>query len=209
MGCGMEKCVVALGSKNPVKVYAVSRIMRLLCNPQVVAVDVPSGVNAQPCGLAETLLGALNRASQAIASVNNAEYGVGIEAGIFSIDGLVLDLQVAVIVDRSERVSIGFSQAFMVPNEWVDELIKGVELAEIASKTLSRPNIGRRLGLIGYLTQGLITRTMLSESALIMALVPRLNSPLYKLPCLDKLRAKLLEVVKSDVTCPRTYLNAK
>ncbi|HIC98943.1 MAG TPA: DUF84 family protein [Pyrodictiaceae archaeon] len=70
MGCGMEKCVVALGSKNPVKVYAVSRIMRLLCNPQVVAVDVPSGVNAQPCGLAETLLGALNRASQAIASVN-------------------------------------------------------------------------------------------------------------------------------------------
>jgi len=205
----MEKCVVALGSKNPVKAYAVSRIMHLLCNPQVVAVDVPSGVNAQPCGLAETLLGALNRASQAISSVNNAEYGVGIEAGIFSISDLVLDLQVAAIVDRNGRVSIGFSQAFIVPSEWVNELVKGVELAEIASKALSRADIGRRLGLIGYLTQGFVTRTMLSESALVMALVPRLNPPLYKLPCLDELRAKLLEAVRDDSTCPRTRLNTK
>lgn len=205
----MKKCVVALGSKNPVKVYAVSRTMRLLCNPQVVAVDVSSGVNAQPCGLIETLLGALNRASQALASVDNAEYGVGIEAGIFLIDDLALDLQVAVIVDRNNRVSIGFSQAFMMPNEWVNELVRGVELAEIASKVLSRPNIGRRLGLIGYLTQGLVTRTMLSESALIMALIPRLNPHLYKLPCLDELRAKLLKAIQDDDTCSRIRLNTK
>ena len=205
----MERCIVAVGSKNPVKVYAVSRTMRLLCNPQVVAVDVPSSVNAQPCGLAEILLGALNRASQALASIDNAEYGVGIEAGIFLINNLVLDLQVATIVDKDNRVSIGFSQAFMMPNEWSDKLIKGVELADIASKTLSRPDIGRRLGLIGYLTQGLVTRTMLPESALLMALVPRLNSHLYELPCLDELRTTLLEALQDDGICPRARLNTK
>ena len=198
----MERCVVAVGSKNPVKVYAVSRTMRLLCNPQVVAVDVPSGVRAQPCGLAETLLGALNRASQALASVDSAEYGVGIEAGIFSINNLVLDLQAAAIVDRDKRVSIGLSQAFMMPSKWFSKLVKGTELANIASRALSRPDIGRKLGLVGYLTQGLITRTMLSESALIMALIPRLNPHLYKLPHLNELRTSLLKALQDDGTCP-------
>lgn len=198
----MERCVVAVGSKNPVKVYAVSRTMRLLCNPQVVAVDVLSGVRAQPCGLAETLLGALNRASQALASVDNAKYGVGIEAGIFSINNLVLDLQAAAIVDRDKRVSIGLSQAFMMPSKWFSKLVKGTELANIASRALSRPDIGRKLGLVGYLTQGLITRTMLSESALIMALIPRLNPHLYKLPHLNELRTSLLKALQDDGTCP-------
>lgn len=198
----MERCVVAVGSKNPVKVYAVSRTMRLLCKPQVVAVDVPSGVRAQPCGLAETLLGALNRASQALASVDSAEYGVGIEAGIFSINNLVLDLQAAAIVDRDKRVSIGLSQAFMMPSKWFSKLVKGTELANIASRALSRPDIGRKLGLVGYLTQGLITRTMLSESALIMALIPRLNPHLYKLPHLNELRTSLLKALQDGSTCP-------
>lgn len=186
-------CKVVVGSLNPVKVNAVRRAFRLLCDPVVKGTKVVSGVSAQPIGLREILLGALNRATQAL-KAEEADYGVGIEAGAIVADAGPIEIQVAVISDRSSRVSIGLSQGFMLPLHWLDELLDRVELEEIVTKTIRRRDVGEKLGFIGYLTYGLVTRTELSYNAVLMALVPRLNPNLYsRLPRAQDIIERLSE----------------
>ena len=186
-------CKVVVGSLNPVKVNAVRRAFRLLCDPIVKGAKVASGVPAQPIGLREILLGALNRATRAL-KAEEADYGVGIEAGVIIADAGPIEIQVAVISDRSSRVSIGLSQGFMLPLHWLDELLDRVELEEIVTKTIRRRDVGEKLGFIGYLTYGLVTRTELSYNAVLMALVPRLNPNLYsRLPRAQDIIERLSE----------------
>ena len=186
-------CKVVVGSLNPVKVNAVRRAFRLLCDPVVKGTKVVSGVSAQPIGLQEILLGALNRATQAL-KAEEADYGVGIEAGAILADAGPIEIQVAVISDRSSRVSIGLSQGFMLPLHWLDELLDRVELEEIVTRNIGRKDIGEKLGFIGYLTYGLVTRTELSYNAVLMALVPRLNPNLYsRLPRAQDIIERLSE----------------
>ena len=186
-------CKIAVGSLNPVKINAVRRAFRLLCNPIVVGVSVLSGVSPQPIGLEEILYGALNRAMKA-RKAKNADYGVGIEAGVITTSVEPIELQAAVIVDREDGVTLGFSQAFPLPHNWLRELIERVELERVVERVLSRKGIGEKLGLIGYLTQGLVTRTDLSYNAVLMALIPRLNPKLYtSMPRIEEVFKKLGE----------------
>lgn len=171
-------CKVVVGSTNPVKVNAVRRAFRLLCDPVIRGARITSGVPAQPIGLREILLGALNRSIHAL-EAEEADYGVGIEAGALVTDAGPVELQAAAVTDRSGRVSIGLSQGFLLPLSWLNELLDRVELEAIVAKTTGREEIGEKLGFIGYLTYGLVTRTELSYSAVLMALVPRLNPDLY------------------------------
>ncbi|KSW11342.1 hypothetical protein CF15_00265 [Pyrodictium occultum] len=175
---GQGACLVAVGSSNPVKVNAVRRAIRLLCLADVHGVEVESGIPSQPLGLREIVLGAVNRAVNALRKLN-ADYGVGVEAGVIETTIEPLELQAAAIVDREERVTIGLSQAFPVPRDWMSKLRERIELGDIASRITRRADIGERLGLIGYLTGGHVTRTDLTYNAVVMALVPRLNPSLY------------------------------
>ena len=186
-------CKIVVGSLNPVKVNAVRRAFRLLCDPIVKGIKVASGVPAQPIGLREILLGALNRATQAL-NIEEADYGIGIEAGAIVTDAGPIEIQVAAISDRNSRVSIGLSQGFMLPLHWLDELLDRVELEEIVTKTIGRRDVGEKLGFIGYLTYGLVTRTELSYNAVLMALIPRLNPNLYsRLPRAQDIIERLSE----------------
>jgi inosine/xanthosine triphosphatase len=173
-----EECLVAVGSTNPTKVNAVRRAVRLLCNARVESVAVESGVPPQPSSYKSVMLGAVNRAVRAL-EATNADYGVGIEAGFDIQAGIPVEFQVAAVVDRDGRVSLGLSPGFMLPQEWLGELLAGKELGSIAEKVTGRKGAGERLGLIGYLTYGHITRLELSYYATVMALVPLLNRRLY------------------------------
>ena len=184
-------CLVAVGSTNPVKVNAVRRAFRIYCTADVRGVEAESGVPPQPLGFNEVVEGAFNRACNA-RRLLDADYGVGVEAGLVDTGVERVELQVAVIVDRRGWVSIGFSQGFPLPSQWVHEVEKRVELGIIASRETGRSDIGEKLGIIGYLTQGLVTRTDLTFNAVVMALVPRLNTSLYrKLPTVDEVRERL------------------
>ncbi len=181
------ECRVAVGSTNPVKVNAVRRAFRVLCSAVVEGVAVESGVPPQPVGFREVVAGAANRALNALRALS-ADYGVGVEAGLVETPIEPIELQVAVIVDKTGRVSIGLSQGFMIPRDWAEEVKKRVELGEIASRETGRAGIGEKLGLIGYLTMGLVTRTDLTLNAVLMALIPWLNPRFYKtLPSVEEL----------------------
>ena len=184
-------CLVAVGSTNPVKVNAVRRAIRLLCLADVQGVEVDSGVPPQPLGAHEIVLGAVNRAVNALRKLS-ADYGVGVEAGVIETGIEPLELQAAAIVDQEGYVTIGLSQAFPLPRDSVKELNDRVELGAIAARITGRKGIGEKLGIIGHLTAGLVTRTDLTYNAVVMALVPRLNPDLYtSLPRIDEIIERL------------------
>ena len=176
---------VVVGSQNPVKINGVKRAFSYYySNVEVLAVKPVSNVPPQPITLEETVLGAVSRGYNALLEVENADYGVGIEAGFIRFPSTItgfLDVQIAAIVDREGYVTIGTSQAFEFPSEAVSEVIRGdvIESEEVISRITGIIEIGDKMGAIGYLTKGKILREDLTVQAVISALIPRLNRRLY------------------------------
>ena len=172
--------VVAVGSTNPVKVEAVKEgFERVLGTVEVVGVDVDSGVSSHPIGLEETYLGALNRAKNAFERVQ-CSYGVGIEAGLIKVGEHYIDIHICVVYDGIKE-TVGFSQGFEYPKIVADKVLNGIEGGKIAEEISGIKDIGKNIGLIGYLTDNNITRKDLCRESVIMALIPRMlkNAHLY------------------------------
>ncbi len=177
---------IAVGSTNPVKIRAVENVMkRIYDSVVVVSVAVDSGVGRQPLSLEETIKGAVNRALNALKAVKDAHLGVGIEAGLievpFTLTGY-LDVQYCAIVDRRGSLTIGHGPGFEYPPSVVREVVeRGVEVGLVMSRLTGIENLGRKMGAIGYLSRMMIDRTKLTELAVLMAMIPRLNPRLYGL----------------------------
>lgn len=170
---------VALGSRNPLKKRAAERVFSSYFNSKVVMVPVDTGMPPQPIGLGEVVRGAALRALGALEKVGDAEFGVGVEAGLveFVSSTGFLEVQVAVIARRDGRASVGLSQGFEVPPWIVDKMLGGVELAEASGIARGARDIGESIGYIGVKTWGRVTRQDLTEQAILMALTPWLDDP--------------------------------
>jgi inosine/xanthosine triphosphatase len=177
--------IVAVGSENPVKISAVKNVMqKLLGNVKIYGVKVSSGAPPQPVGLSQTLKGAQNRAEKALLKVNNADLGVGIEAGIIDVvlskETRYLDFQYCVIVDKEGRKTFGAGPGFEYPPIVTRKVIEeNIEVGEVMEKITGIKKLGEKIGAIGYLSHGLINRTKLTEFSVIMAMLPRINTKLY------------------------------
>ncbi|MCE4612433.1 MAG: inosine/xanthosine triphosphatase [Desulfurococcales archaeon] len=162
---------VAVGSTNPVKVRGVQLVFSRYYDASVFPVSVDNGVGPQPVGLA-VLRGAFNRAINALKSVQGADFSVGIESGPVDFYGRVmLETQVALILDRKGRASIGISASFPLPPEILERVVMGEELSR-AFSSIRPGDLGESIGVIGYATQGLITRLDLTIQAVASALLP-------------------------------------
>ena len=175
---------VAVGSTNPVKVEGVRRAFRLLGCVEVLPVHVETSVGPQPITLRDTIRGAVERAVKALSSIREADYSVGVEAGLFQLPPTLtgyLEVQVAAIADLEKGVTLGFSPGFEFPLRVVEAVTGGkvVEAEEAMEELSGIRGIGEREGAIGFLTRGYIDRTKLSELAVVAALIPRLNPSLY------------------------------
>jgi len=175
---------IAVGSTNPVKVRATERAFsKAFPGLEVIAfgIDVESGVPPQPIG-EETIRGAMNRAAEALEG-SGADFGVGIEAGLFPFPGTLtgyLELQWCAIRDRIGRVSLGCGPGFEQPPAIIDEVFKrGRDVEGAIEAIFGIGGIGRREGAIGLLSKGLMDREGLTEISVLMALIPILNEGLY------------------------------
>jgi inosine/xanthosine triphosphatase len=176
--------IIAVGSRNPNKVRAVEIAFRLVgFTVNVLSVEPPSDIPPEPMGLDEIAKGAIRRARHALSNVSNADFGVGIEAGIVKILDNYLDITLAAIMDRDDTVTMGLSPAFMIPPRFTNELLNGKELNEVAENYYGIPSIGKRFGLVGMITKGFVNRIDLNVEAVYMALMPRVpwNQDLYGL----------------------------
>lgn len=176
--------LVAVGSENPVKVEAVrAALLRLYPEgAEVRGFAVETGVPEQPFEEA-TWEGARTRARKALAAWPEADFGIGVEAGLFQVPatGGLLDVQACVVLDRAGRLTYGQGPGFAYPAAAQDELRKGASVGEVLAELSGVPDIGRKMGAVGWLSRGHLTRTALTEPAVLMAFLPRLRPDLYGL----------------------------
>jgi inosine/xanthosine triphosphatase len=176
--------LVVVGSRNKSKVVGVERAYKFFSlDVEVVGVEVPSQVPPQPLGIETIFKGSLNRALKSLEVVGSADHGVGVEAGLFRVGDRWFDVHVAVIADRYGHITYGLSPAFEVPYVFVDEILRGSarELEVVVDKYFKTKDIGEYGGFIKILSNGKVLREDLTFNAVVMALIPRLNSELYNL----------------------------
>jgi inosine/xanthosine triphosphatase len=167
---------VAVGSTNPVKIGGVRDVMsRVFRGTRIDAAGVePPRWKAQPWG-DETREGAVRRAKAAMRSVSGADYGVGVEAGVFDDLGVLMDVQWCAVVDRRGDATFGHGPGFPYPPEMVRHLRRGRTVSQATQSELGRRHIGRQEGAIGVLTKMHLDRKRLTESAVLAALAPRIH----------------------------------
>ncbi len=188
---------VAVGTSNPSKVEGVRRAFeKFFKDVQVVSVPVETGVRAQPLTFDEALLGAKNRALNALKKVVDADFGVGVEAGMFQLPYTpfmcekFVDFQCVVIVAKDGFTSVGFTVGFEIPR-WVysEAFCRGREMEEVFVEISGIERIGDKEGAIGFLTRGVLDRATMTEHGVIAALIPQLNRRLYSgeggYPCVE------------------------
>jgi inosine/xanthosine triphosphatase len=172
--------IIAVGTTNPAKLNGVkTAFSKYFDGVELRPVDSSSVAKPQPKGLDEMIEGATSRAKFALSKAGG-DYGVGVEAGIFTIAGVYFDNQQAAIVDSSGKVSLGQSAGYMLPKEAMEKMVKeGSELERWAESISGIKEIGDKGGLINHLTNGRMTRAELTEQCVTTALIPWLHRDVY------------------------------
>lgn len=165
---------VVVASLNPAKIKAVSDAFSDVFPNQAFqfeGISVPSEVPDQPVSDEQTKLGALNRVKNAKQAHANADFYVGLEAGNegeFTFAWMVIES--ASVRGESRSASL------MLPPVVLEKLKSGKELGHVMDEVFSTDNIKQKGGAIGLLTNHLLTRSSVYHQALILALIPFVNS---------------------------------
>lgn len=171
---------VVVGSQNPVKVEATRQAFTLYFDAvEVVGVKVSSGVKPFPTSEAETLQGALARARRAAVAAPDAEFAVGIEAGIITVDRYKLALAFASVL-KADKLGVGSSAGFELPPGLVAQLDPtSDDFKQVIDAMMGGENLFQGEGAIGVLTQSSLTRTVILRDAVICALVRFISPQFY------------------------------
>lgn len=181
--------VVAVGSTNPTKVKAVETIVsRAFPHARVQPVVVASGVSEQPLSADETERGARARARAALAAVPGARFGIGLEGGVHFAAGAEDDAAVAAACDvinccavaaDDGSVHVAWGVRFPLPPAVGRRLRRGEELGPVMDELSGVRDSAKTLGAVGFLSNGLLTRDVMWESAVVCALMPWFHPELY------------------------------
>lgn len=170
--------LVAVGTSNMIKVEAVKEAFgHFYSNIRVMNVSVDN-LLPQPITLSSTVRGALTRAEKALQKIKEAEFGVGVEAGLMEIPDTrtYLNVQFAAIIDKDQKITLGSSAGFQLPNEVTKlVLIERMEVDRAVEFLYGIKDIGEKRGIIDLMTKGATSRKELITNALIMALAPRIS----------------------------------
>lgn len=176
---------ICLGTQNPSKISGIMRAFSAVFgNVDLVPVGASTHIPPQPMGLSIIVEGARRRAIKALEGVGGCDMGVGVEAGLYMLEGYVFDVQVVYIITADGSESFGLSPSFMIPGPFAKALILGEEreLESVADRHFNTRDIGSKGGLIRLLSRSLVTREDLTYYAALMALIPLTNKDVYSPP---------------------------
>ncbi len=167
-----------LGSMNPSKKKSLEMALQVLeiTEYEIIAYDASSNTSSKPIGF-EIIRGAENRNLnlKEYATNNGIDYDYlcSIEGG-FSLDenGLPFVVTYCVIEDKYGKKSTGKSLGVRLTKAMFDYLKNGGSLNKIIEEIIHNKNNKQSLGIIGYLTNGLLTRETVDSEAVISSLIP-------------------------------------
>lgn len=168
---------VMVASTNPAKIAAVRDAFTLVFPEQAFTVEgiaALSGVRDQPLTCDETLLGAKNRVRHCREQCPNADFIVGLEAGIdekFTFAWMVIEHQ--------GKMSESRSASLPLPPLALEKIHQGMELGDIMDEMFNQQNVKQKGGAIAMLTNHLLTRSSVYQQALILALIPFIKPELF------------------------------
>lgn len=162
---------IFIGSRNPEKAKGAREgaVKVFGKNVEVKTVPISSRVSEQPFG-EETIRGAVNRARDAFEK--GCDYGIGFESGIFKFKGRFFDILWCAICDE-EGITFGSSMGFEVGSGIVAEMKKGKTLSDVSYDIFGIKDIGKKKGVIYYLSRGKLERRSMVEQAFMCAMIPR------------------------------------
>jgi len=169
---------VHVGTQNVVKVDAVRRVFgTAFPDVRVRKVRVAAKVPEQPFG-PEAVDGAIERAR---AAIGDAHFGVGVEAGLVWNEPIheYLDVQYCAVLDRGGRLTVGHGPGFAYPPTVLQRVHAGRTVGEAMVELTGIRSIGSKQGAVGYLSGRRMDRTKLTETAVLMAMIPRFRADLY------------------------------
>lgn len=178
-GKRLKPLKINVGSTNPSKINAVRRVFENIFTfeIEVKGISVDSDVSPQPVN-GETIKGAINRAKKAL---QDADYSVGIEAGLFWNEEIkeYFDKAFCAILDRYGNFTYGYSGGFTYPPKVIEMVKKGMEVGDAMEVISGIKDIKKKMGAIGYLSKGKIKREEFNAQAVLMAMIPRISHELY------------------------------
>lgn len=177
--------LVVVGSDNPVKIKAVENVFKTWYGGcEIAGRRVVTESPGQPLDLSQTLEGAVRRAQKAIDLSPNADFSVGVEAGLIKIpneDWRYFDQQIAAVLDSKGWLTLGGGPSFEHPQSVLKQVLtENREVGDVFETVSGIPNIGRQEGAVGYLSRGRVSRLSITEVAVSMALIPRIRPYLYQ-----------------------------
>jgi inosine/xanthosine triphosphatase len=164
---------INLGSISKEKDEALQKVVRyyhsFFGDCPILLANVDSGVRRQPIGLEETLLGAKNRA-EAVFNYGGADFGVGIESGVYEIDETMFQTTFCSFYNGDRHI-LGQGPSFVHPKEVRDFVRKGYTVGEAyrSLEELDLPTFGGGRRGIEIISGGNMAREDLMRSAVEMA----------------------------------------
>lgn len=169
---------VLIASKNPVKINACKMAFADMYPDKevdIVGYSVDSEVSDQPLTSAETLLGAENRVKKLRQNHAVADFFVGIEGGVELHDQHTMAFAWVVVSD-GQLTGKACTAMFQLPDKVTHLLKQGLELGDANDQIFAQHNSKQKNGAIGLLTHDLISRTDIYRPAVVMAMIPLMNS---------------------------------
>lgn len=160
---------------------AVALYPELFPNPEIVGIDVNVELFGHPKSVKETVKGAAERAKNAF---KDCDYSFGIEGGLMEVPFTktgFMETSACAIYDGKD-ICIGLGPAYEWPLEVTKMIVSGKADASKAFNKLGYTHhvkLGAQPGgIIGFLTEGRLTREDFTKYSIIMALI-QLEKPEY------------------------------
>lgn len=155
---------VIIGSHNKAKVKAIRRVFK---DNIIQRIDAPSRVSHQPTRDEETLLGAINRARYCHNQYPNS-LSIGLEGGVMLINEELYLCNWGVLMSPKTDMIKASGARIKLPDEFINELLKGVELSELIDAYSQKTNTRHAEGAIGIFTEGIIDRITMFEHVVLL-----------------------------------------
>ncbi|MAT41692.1 MAG: inositol monophosphatase [Anaerolineaceae bacterium] len=174
---------VSIASLNPVKKQAIQNGFLSVFPDEVFqwqTINVPSGVSDQPKTNQETLTGAMNRLASIRRLQPDSDFWVAVEGGVEFHGTQEMSAFAWIVIQNPFQTGKARSASFHLPPKITQLVLEGKELGEADDIVFQQSNSKQKNGAVGLLTRDQITRTSLYEQAVILALIPFINSGLYR-----------------------------